>query len=139
VFLAVTGAEALYVDLGHFGRVPIQTAWLGAVLPTLTINYLAQGALLLSNPQAIENPSFCFIPLGPAADDRGWIPLLIGALVMFVIFTWRKGACRTLGLKGIYRPSTSDPARGRQARCILLSSCTHGQEGGRISSRLTAL
>ena len=69
---------------------PIQTAWLGAVLPTLTINYLAQGALLLSNPQAIENPSFCFIPLGPAADDRGWIPLLIGALVMFVIFTWRK-------------------------------------------------
>jgi KUP system potassium uptake protein len=101
VFLAVTGAEALYTDLGHLGRVPIQTAWLGAVLPTLTINYLAQGALLLSNPQAIENPSFCFTPLGPAADDRGWIPLLIGALVMFVIFTWRKGTCRTLGLKGI--------------------------------------
>jgi K+ transporter len=101
VFLAVTGAEALYADLGHFGRVPIQTAWLGVVLPTLTINYLGQSALLLSNPQAIENPSFCFIPLGPAADDRGWIPLLIGALVMFVIFPWRKGACRTLGLKGI--------------------------------------
>jgi KUP system potassium uptake protein len=53
VFLAVTGAEALYADLGHFGRVPIQTAWLGVVLPTLTINYLGQGALLLSNPQAI--------------------------------------------------------------------------------------
>jgi KUP system potassium uptake protein len=65
VFLAVTGAEALYADLGHFGRVPIQTAWLGVVLPTLTINYLGQGALLLSNPQAIENPSFCFIPTGP--------------------------------------------------------------------------
>jgi hypothetical protein len=62
---------------------------------------IGQGAFLLSNPQAIENPSFCFIPLGPAADDRGWIALLIGALVMFVIFTWRKGACRTLGLKGL--------------------------------------
>jgi len=97
VFLAVTGAEALYADLGHFGRVPIQTAWLGVVLPTLTINYLGQSALLLSNRQAIENPSFCFIPLGPAADDRGWIPLLIGALVMFVIFPWRKGACRPWG------------------------------------------
>src|SRR5690349_14882584 len=58
VFLAVTGAEALYADLGHFGRVPIQTAWLIVALPALTINYLGQGALLLSNPQAIENPFF---------------------------------------------------------------------------------
>jgi KUP system potassium uptake protein len=62
VFLAVTGAEALYADLGHFGRVPIQTAWLGVVLPALTINYLGQGALLLSNPQAIENPFFLLYP-----------------------------------------------------------------------------
>ena len=58
VFLAVTGAEALYADLGHFGRAPIQTAWLIVALPALTINYLGQGALLLSNPQAIENPFF---------------------------------------------------------------------------------
>jgi KUP system potassium uptake protein len=62
VFLAVTGAEALYADLGHFGRVPIQTAWLSVVLPALTINYLGQGALLLSNPQAIENPFFLLYP-----------------------------------------------------------------------------
>ena len=62
MFLAVTGAEALYADLGHFGRVPIQTAWLSVVLPALTINYLGQGALLLSNPQAIENPFFLLYP-----------------------------------------------------------------------------
>ena len=62
VFLAVTGAEALYADLGHFGRAPIQTAWLVVALPALTINYLGQGALLLSSPQAIENPFFLLYP-----------------------------------------------------------------------------
>jgi KUP system potassium uptake protein len=62
VFLAVTGAEALYADLGHFGRAPIQTAWLIVALPALTINYLGQGALLLSNPEAIENPFFLLYP-----------------------------------------------------------------------------
>jgi KUP system potassium uptake protein len=56
VFLTVTGAEALYADLGHFGRKPIQRAWLYLVFPALTLNYLGQGALLLNNPMAIENP-----------------------------------------------------------------------------------
>jgi KUP system potassium uptake protein len=51
VFLTVTGAEALYADMGHFGRKPIQTAWLGFVLPALAINYLGQGALLLKHPE----------------------------------------------------------------------------------------
>ena len=62
VFLAVTGAEALYADLGHFGRKPIQTAWLGVALPALTLNYLGQGALVLGNPRAIENPFFLMFP-----------------------------------------------------------------------------
>jgi len=62
VFLAVTGAEALYADLGHFGRKPIQTAWLGVALPALTLNYLGQGALVLGNPKAIENPFFLMFP-----------------------------------------------------------------------------
>ena len=62
VFLAVTGAEALYADLGHFGRAPIQTAWLGLVFPALGLNYLGQGALLLDNPKAIENPFFLLYP-----------------------------------------------------------------------------
>src|SRR5262249_28001473 len=58
VFLAVTGGEALYADLGHFGRKPIQTAWLGFVLPSLMLNYFGQGALVLSNPEAIESPFY---------------------------------------------------------------------------------
>ena len=62
VFLAVTGCEALYADLGHFGRFPIQAAWLGLALPALTINYLGQGALVLANPQTIENPFFLMFP-----------------------------------------------------------------------------
>ncbi len=56
VFLAVTGAEALYADLGHFGRKPIQAAWIGFVLPALMLNYLGQGALVLRDPEALENP-----------------------------------------------------------------------------------
>jgi len=62
VFLAVTGAEALYADLGHFGRRPIQTAWLVIVLPSLAVNYLGQGALVLADPKAVENPFFLLYP-----------------------------------------------------------------------------
>jgi KUP system potassium uptake protein len=62
VFLAVTGTEALYADLGHFGRLPIQTAWLAIVLPALALNYLGQGALVLTDPQAIENTFFLLYP-----------------------------------------------------------------------------
>ena len=62
VFLAVTGAEALYADLGHFGRRPIQTAWVLVVLPSLALNYLGQGALVIANPKAIENPFFLMYP-----------------------------------------------------------------------------
>lgn len=62
VFLAVTGAEALYADLGHFGRRPIQLAWVGLVLPCLALNYLGQGALVLANPAALENPFFLLVP-----------------------------------------------------------------------------
>ncbi|MEP7030076.1 MAG: potassium transporter Kup, partial [Pseudolabrys sp.] len=62
VFLVVTGSEALYADLGHFGRGPIRFAWLVVVLPALTINYLGQGALVLADPKAIENPFFLLYP-----------------------------------------------------------------------------
>ena len=69
VFLAVTGAEALYADLGHFGRRPIQVAWLGLVLPSLVLNYFGQGALVLRQPETLENPFFLMAPgLGAAAD-----------------------------------------------------------------------
>ncbi len=62
VFLAVTGAEALYADMGHFGRRPIQAAWLFIVLPALVCNYLGQGALILSDPSAVQNPFYLMAP-----------------------------------------------------------------------------
>jgi KUP system potassium uptake protein len=62
VFLAVTGGEALYADLGHFGRQPIQIGWFGFVLPALLINYFGQGALVLSHPAALENPFYRMAP-----------------------------------------------------------------------------
>ncbi len=62
VFLAVTGAEALYADLGHFGKKPIQAAWLFIVLPSLALNYLGQGALVMADPKALENPFFLMFP-----------------------------------------------------------------------------
>src|SRR2546421_5660614 len=79
VFLAVTGAEALYADLGHFGKRPIQTAWLFIVLPSLAINYLGQGALVISNPKALENPFFLMFP------DWALIPMVALATIATVI------------------------------------------------------
>ena len=62
VFLAVTGAEALYADMGHFGKSPIRRGWLFVVLPCLTLNYLGQGAFLLANPLAADNPFWNMVP-----------------------------------------------------------------------------
>jgi len=79
VFLAVTGAEALYADLGHFGRTPIQTAWIAVVLPALALNYLGQGALVLANPKTIENPFFLLYP------DWALLPMVVLATIATVI------------------------------------------------------
>ena len=62
VFLAVTGGEALYADLGHFGRRPIRLAWFAVVFPALLMNYFGQGALLIQHPETIENPFFRMVP-----------------------------------------------------------------------------
>jgi len=62
VFLTLTGGEALYADMGHFGRVPIRVAWFGLVLPALMLNYLGQGALVLRDPEAIKNPFYLLAP-----------------------------------------------------------------------------
>jgi KUP system potassium uptake protein len=79
IFLVVTGGEALYADMGHFGRAPIQLGWWSMVLPALVLNYLGQGALLLKDPHAIESPFFL---LGPT-----WAiwPLVILATAATVI------------------------------------------------------
>jgi KUP system potassium uptake protein len=79
VFLAVTGAEALYADLGHFGKRPIQTAWLFIVLPSLALNYLGQGALVIGDPKAVANPFFLMFP------DWALIPMVALATLATVI------------------------------------------------------
>ncbi|MFM2343874.1 MAG: hypothetical protein RLZZ210_482 [Pseudomonadota bacterium] len=62
VFLVLTGAEALYADMGHFGIKPIRRAWFAVVMPSLMLNYFGQGALLINNPQAVVNPFFIMVP-----------------------------------------------------------------------------
>jgi KUP system potassium uptake protein len=79
VVLVVTGAEALYADMGHFGRPPIRRAWFLFVFPALTLNYLGQGALILGSPKAIDNPFFLLIP------HWARIPMVILATVATVI------------------------------------------------------
>jgi KUP system potassium uptake protein len=79
VFLAVTGAEALYADMGHFGRLPIQLAWLFFILPALTLNYLGQGALVLAHNSAIANPFFLLAP------SWALLPMVLLATIATVI------------------------------------------------------
>jgi KUP system potassium uptake protein len=78
VVLAVTGAEALYADMGHFGKRAITTAWVGLTLPALLLNYFGQGALILRNPAALENPFYLLAP-------EGTIYLLIGLATLATI------------------------------------------------------
>ncbi|UCV12139.1 potassium transporter Kup [Dechloromonas denitrificans] len=79
VVLAVTGGEALYTDMGHFGRFPIRLAWFGFVMPALVLNYFGQGALLLAEPEAIASPFFHLAP------DWALIPMVILATAATVI------------------------------------------------------
>lgn len=79
VFLCVTGAEALYADMGHFGVQPIRLAWFALVMPSLTLNYFGQGALVLSNPAATENPFFMMAP------EWATMPLVLLATAATVI------------------------------------------------------
>jgi KUP system potassium uptake protein len=79
VFLCVTGAEALYADMGHFGKTPIRIAWFGLVMPCLLLNYFGQGALVLANPKAAQNPFYLMTP--------GWamVPMVVLATAAAVI------------------------------------------------------
>ena len=79
VFLAVTGAEALYADMGHFGRKPIQAAWLFLVLPALICNYLGQGALIINDPKTVANPYYLLAP------SWGLVPLILLSTMATVI------------------------------------------------------
>ena len=100
VVLAVTGAEALYADMGHFGRKPVQLAWYGFVLPSLVLNYFGQGALILSYPEAAKNPFYL------SAPDWVLIPLVALATVATIIAS-----------QAVIRA----PSRFRGRRCSLAS------------------
>ena len=79
IVLTITGAEALYADMGHFGRPPIRRAWFFVVFPALTLNYMGQGSLILDTPSAIDNPFFLLIP------HWSRIPMVVLATVATVI------------------------------------------------------
>ena len=79
VFLCVTGAEALYADMGHFGKTPIRLAWFALVMPSLMLNYFGQGALVLADPQAASNPFYLMTP------DWALIPMVVLATMATVI------------------------------------------------------
>ncbi len=79
VVLSITGVEALYADMGHFGKLPIRVAWFSVVLPSLVLNYFWPGALLLKHPEAIKNPFFLLAP------EWALIPMLIIATLATVI------------------------------------------------------
>ena len=102
IVLAVTGGEALYTDMGHFGRSPIRVSWFGLVMPALMLNYFGQGALLLGSPESLDNPFYRLVP------EWGQLPMILLATMATVIasqavisgpFRWpgrpsRWGCCR---------------------------------------------
>jgi KUP system potassium uptake protein len=90
VFLAVTGAEALYADMGHFGRLPIRIAWLGLALPGLLLNYFGQGALLLADPGTVANPFYLLAPdwaLYPMVVLATWATVIASQAVISGAFS----------------------------------------------------
>ena len=117
VFLAVTGGEALYADMGHFGRAPIKNAWRFVVLPCLTLNYLGQGALVLSHPEARENPFFLLAPAWATA------PVVLLATMATVI------ASQAL-ISGVFSLTTSAIQMGYLPRMQILH--TNHEEHGQI-------
>jgi len=117
VFLCVTGAEALYADMGHFGRRPIAVAWFSLVLPSLLLNYFGQGALVLNDPDSAANPFFAMAP--------GWavIPLVVLSGVATVI------ASQAL-ISGVYSLTRQAISLGRLPRLRVVQ--TSGREFGQI-------
>ncbi len=145
VFLAVTGGEALYADMGHVGRYPIRVAWLVLVLPALLLNYFGQGALLLHSPEAIENSFFLMAP------SWALVPLVIlsalatiiasQALITGVFSITMQG--ENLGfLPRLHTVHTSATAYGQiyipQVNWVLMAACLFVVIAFRTSSNLAA-
>ncbi|MDN5835954.1 MAG: potassium transporter Kup [Nitrosospira sp.] len=116
VVLAITGGEALYADMGHFGAKPIRLAWYVCVLPALTLNYLGQGALLLSNPLAISNPFYLLFPawaLYPAVGLATVATVIASQAVISGVFSVTKQAVQLGFLPRMQIKHTSDRKIGQ--------------------------
>ena len=118
VFLVVTGGEALYADMGHFGKQPIRLAWFSLVLPALVLNYLGQGALLLINPTA-EHPFFLLAPpwaLLPLVALSTAAAIIASQALISGSFSITRQAMQ-LGLAPVSTSSTRRPARWARSTC----------------------
>lgn len=116
VVLAVTGGEALYADMGHFGIKPIRLAWYGCVLPALILNYLGQGALLLADPSAISNPFFLLFPswaLYPAVALATAATVIASQAVISGVFSVTRQAIQLGFLPRMQIRHTSDQKIGQ--------------------------
>ena len=116
IFLVVTGGEALYADMGHFGAKPMRLAWLFVVLPALLINYFGQGALILQNPAAVNNPFFLMAPswaLYPLVVIATLATIIASQAVISGSFSLTKQAIQLSYLPRMRMKQTSDSERGQ--------------------------
>ncbi len=116
VVLAITGVEALYADMGHFGKFPIQLAWFTIALPGLVLNYFGQGALLLSNPEAIKNPFFMLAPewlVFPMVILSTLATVIASQAVISGVFSLTRQAVRLGYLPGMSILHTSEVEAGQ--------------------------
>ena len=116
VVLAITGVEALYADMGHFGKIPIRLAWFSVVLPALVLNYFGQGALLLRNPEAVTNPFFLLAPnwaLVPMVVLATLATVIASQAVISGVFSLTRQAVRLGYLPGMTIKHTSESEAGQ--------------------------
>jgi KUP system potassium uptake protein len=145
VVLVITGGESLYVDLGHFGRRPIRTAWFTVVLPALLLNYFGQGALLLAKPEASENPFFLLAPswmLYPLVALATFATIIASQAVISGAFSITKQAVQLGFLPRLTMRHTSSTEHGQiympGVNWMLMIACILLVLGFRSSSNLAA-
>jgi KUP system potassium uptake protein len=145
VVLAVTGGEALYADMGHFGRTPIKLAWYGAAMPALLLNYFGQGALILGDPEALKNPFYLLVPgwaLYPTIALATAATVIASQAVISGVFSLTRQAVQLGFLPRLGIDHTSDEEQGQiyipSANWGLLAAVLALVVGFRSSSNLAA-
>ncbi len=145
VLLAVTGCEALYADIGHFGRRPLQRAWFVLVWPALTLNYLGQGALVVSDPAAIEHPFFKLVPaalLVPMIVLATAATIIASQAMITGVFSLTQQAVQLGYLPRLKIVHTNPDVRGQiympQVNFLLMVSCIALVVGFKTSSNLAS-